>query len=188
MIVIIAIAAVVVGFAGLVTFRARAGKGSSAQSVGGALSKMSQAGFREAETALKAGKFEVKSSIKFNADCAGKSEGELREYFLSNPCEGLARAYIQIGDARRNLILVAISWVEMSSVASGEEYGRLVVVDVGNIVELSREVPTLKNITYEDRLYASGVKGAFVWQVEVKPVTAKVPDAVVNDVLERTRQ
>ncbi|TDB95351.1 hypothetical protein [Actinomadura sp. 7K534] len=184
----IAIVCIVIAFGGVWAFRASAGKPLNSPVVSQALSKRSQTGLKGAEAALKVKNAKVKSSMKFDIDCVGKSEQQLREYFLSNPCKGLARAYIRIGDIRRNLVLVAISWVEMPSVASAEEYGALVFDDVGNVIELSREVKTLNHITYEDRVYTSGVEGVFVWQVEVKPASSKVSEIEMNDILERSRQ
>lgn len=185
---IVAVVCAVVTFGGAWAFRARTGSPPGSQAVSKAFAGRSQTGLKKAEANLRAKSAKVESSIEFDVNCASKSEQELQDHFLSNPCKGLARAYIQIGDNRRNFILVSISWVEMPTSASAKEYESLVFNDVGNIIELSREVKELRTIKYENRIYTSGIEGAYVWQVEVKPVSSTVPEGEVNEILERSRQ
>lgn len=176
------------GLTGGYLLRAKASKATQSQTAGNALSRTAKAGFIRADDALKSERHETRLSMDFDTDCVGHSEGEVRDYFLSHPCKHMARAYIQVGDTNRHLILVAISWVEMPGIADAREYLRLVDVDAGNVIELSRETKRFKNVTYEDRTYMFGIKGTFVWQVEVKPLSAATPDSMVNAILAEVRQ
>ncbi|GAA2415707.1 hypothetical protein GCM10010191_27540 [Actinomadura vinacea] len=186
----IAIAAVVAvaSITGIGILGSKASKPTHSQSIEDKLSREARAGFRRADAALKAGQLETELSMDFDTDCTRHSEGKIRDYFQSHPCKRMARAYIQIGDIHRDLILVAISWVEMPSATSAKEYMQLVDTDAGNVIELSRETKPFKNITFEDRTYISGIKEIFVWHVEVKPTFSTTPDSVINDILARSRQ
>ncbi|MDL4770757.1 hypothetical protein [Actinomadura xylanilytica] len=112
----------------------------------------------------------------------------MHEYFRSNPCKYLARAYMQIGEGGQNLALAALSWVEMPNVDLASNLNHLVDVDVGNIIELSRETKKFEKIIYDERTYISGIKGTFVWSVEVKPVFQTVSDSLINQIITDTRQ
>jgi hypothetical protein len=151
------------------------------------LSMEAQAGFKRAEVTLTANNFKSKLTKDSDADCAAHSYGQVRNYFQSNPCRNMVRAYMQIGEVEKHLILVAISWVAMPTTASAQNYKHLVDTRAGGITELSRETTLLKTITYEDATYISGIKGAFVWDVKVKPMFSATSDEV-NTVVAAARQ
>src|SRR5207249_4903789 len=116
-----------------------AGTRERSQASAGPLRLKMQAEFKRAEAALIASKFKTNLAVRFDTDCTAHSNGQVRTYFQSTPCTFLARAYIQVGEPGDNLILVAISWVEMPSVASVKDLKRLIDEGVGNITELSLE-------------------------------------------------
>jgi hypothetical protein len=147
-----------------------------------------QAGFKRAEAALTVSGFKASLAMKFETDCAAHSYGRVHKFFQLNPCKSLARAYLQIGEPDQGLILVAISWVAMPSASLAEKYKELIdTTEAGNITELSRETKLYKNIRYTDGSYMSGLHGAAVWNVQVKPVFPATTD-VINKILADSRQ
>jgi hypothetical protein len=100
----------------------------------------------------------------------------------------MARAYIKIGEINRNLILVAISWIEMPDATSAKEYKRLVDNNEGRVIELSRETRLYRNITFDDRNFMTGIKGTFVWNVEATSQFSTTPDSVTNEIVAHSRQ
>lgn len=119
--IIVAVVVAMAGLTGSYLLRAKASKTIQSQTAGNALSREAKAGFVRADAALKSERHETKLSMDFDTDCVGRSEGEIHDYFLSHPCKYIARAYIQVGDTNRHLILVAISWVEMPGIADARE-------------------------------------------------------------------
>jgi hypothetical protein len=152
-----------------------------------ALSAEMRTEFEQAETTLRSSHFKTKLEMRSTANCAAHSIGEVRSYFQSNPCKYLVRAYMQVGDVGRHLILVAASWVAMPAITSAEGYKRLTDSKAGGVIELSRETTLYKYITYEDAIYMSGIKGASVWNVEIKPMFAATPSEA-NTVAAAIRQ
>jgi hypothetical protein len=188
-IVIGAVLAVVAScLAGIGPLRSKAKPPARPQSITNALAREAQAGFKRAEAALKANRLQTRLSTRFDTDCAAHSEGQLHDHFQGSPCKYLARAYIEVGKTKRDPMLVAIAWIEMPDVASAAELKQLVDMDVGNVIELSRETKPYRNVSYEERIYAAGMKGTFVWSVEVKPLTASTPESLVNRVIDSSRQ
>ncbi|MCP2338728.1 hypothetical protein [Actinomadura rupiterrae] len=166
----------------------KAGKPAAPRAVGGALSSDAQAGITRARVALEASHYGTKVSISFGTDCAGRSEGRVREFLRTNPCKGMARGLVQLGEIDRDLVLVAVSWVEMPDAATAHGYKDLVDANAGKITELSREMPLLRGISFENRTFMTGLKGTFVWNVEVKPQSPTMSDTVINGILEDSRQ
>jgi hypothetical protein len=73
-------------------------------------------------------------------DCVAHSYGKVREFFREQPCVALHRAWFDVRDGRRGLVLVAVSWVEMPDIRSAREFQELVDTHgTGNVTELSRE-------------------------------------------------
>ena len=58
-------------------------------------------------------------AMRLDNDCVAHSYGQVYKFFRSNPCRWLARVYVQVGYLE---VLVAISWVEMSSARLAAEY------------------------------------------------------------------
>src|SRR5690606_18840118 len=72
-------------------------------------------------------------------DCAAHSYGKVREFFREHPCVALHRAWFEVRDGKRGVVLVAVSWVEMPDTRSARKFHRLVDTHgTGNVTELSR--------------------------------------------------
>jgi hypothetical protein len=158
---------------------------SRSKSSNRALSVEAQAGFKRTEAALIAHGFKAKLVPEFNTNCVKHSYGQVHKFFQSHPCRSLVRAYIQIGEPDQGLILVAISWVAMPDGSSAKAYKSLVdMPGAGNVTELSREVKPYKNIKFDGSAHESGVHGADVWNVQVKPVFPTTTDVISKVLLD----
>lgn len=118
------------------------------------------------------------------ADCAGHSYGTVRTFFRDRPCAGLARAVFEVRDRRRNVVLVAVSWVVMPDEAGAAAYRRLVDVDgTGNVTELSRERGRYRGVRFTGQPYASRRDDTSVVNVQAEPVGRSPGRAVLDSLV-----
>ncbi|WP_219414814.1 hypothetical protein [Pseudonocardia nigra] len=121
----------------------------------------------------------VDSRFEADDDCAAHSYGQVQEFFRAQPCATLFRALFTVRDARRNVVLVAVAWVEMPDAASAREYHRLVDTHgTGNVTELSRERGPYRRVRFTGEQYASRRDGTTLVNAQAQPVgrTAGVVD------------
>jgi len=122
---------------------------------------------------------------EFDSNCASHSYGKVQDFFRSNPCKWLARAYIVLREHNQGLALVAISWVDMPTLSLAMEYKHMVdAPGTGNITELSRESGPYRNVIFNGNDYLSGIIGTAVWNVQVQPIdsaSADVLKKILND-------
>jgi len=183
---VVGVTAVTIGITGGDLFRSKSTRHS--RSPDKSFSMQAQAGFRRTEAALTASNFKANLVMKLDTNCAVNSYGKVQKFFQSHPCESLARAYIQTGELDQGSILVAIAWVEMPNTTLAETYKHLVDRrDSGNVTELSHETKLYKLISYSGSVYASGIYGNAVWNVEIKPVFPTAVD-MLNKVTADSRQ
>ncbi len=106
------------------------------------------------------------------ATCVEHAYGEVREFFRHRPCAALHRAQFQIGDKQGDVILVAVSWVQMPNVNDAIAYKHLVdAYGTGNVTELSRESGRYRTVRYTGIRYKSSIDGAVVANAQAEPVT-----------------
>jgi len=147
-----------------------------------------QTNFNQAAAALVASRFAGYIARAFDDNCAAHSYGEVQDFFRSNPCKWLARAYIVLNQNKQDSVLVAISWVDMPTSSLALEYKHLVdTPGTGNITELSRESGPYRNVVFTGNNYLSGIIGTAVWNVQVQPV-GSVPASILSTVLNDSRQ
>lgn len=114
----------------------------------------------------------VTSRLSVDDDnCAEHSYGQVTQFFLEHPCMGLSRAFFEVRDARRNVVLVAISSVEMPDVDDARAFHELVDTDgTGNITELSRERGRYRHVRFSGEHYESRRDGTVVVNAQAQPV------------------
>ncbi len=76
----------------------------------------------------------------------------------------------------------------MPNAETASECKHIIDADLGKLVELSRETRLYRNISYENRSFATGSKGAYIWNVEVTAQSAAVSDSTMNEILAISRQ
>ena len=176
-------------------FRSGSSAGSGSSEVGGE-GKLTvngstinvQAKFTHTTTALSASGFGGYFVPAFDDNCESHSYGRVQNFFRSNPCKWLARAYIVVHKAKQGAVLVAISWVDMPTISQAMNYKRLVdKPDTGNITELSRDSGPYRNVKYNGDYYLSGITGTAVWNVQAQPIGA-VATSILKAALDDSRQ
>jgi hypothetical protein len=106
-----------------------------------------------------------------DGDCAAHSYGLVREFFEENPCSALFRALFEIRDQRRNVVLVAVAWVDMPDVRQARRFKDLVDRDgTGNITELSRETGAYQDVRFTGDHYTSIREDTTVINAQAQPV------------------
>jgi hypothetical protein len=104
-------------------------------------------------------------------DCLAHSYGEVREFFREQPCVALHRAWFEIRDGRRGLVLVAVSWVEMPDSRSARAFHELVDTHgTGNVTELSREQGPHRRVRFTGQHYVSRRDGTMVVNAQAEPI------------------
>jgi hypothetical protein len=113
----------------------------------------------------------VESRVEIADDCAAHSYGQVQQFFRARPCTALFRALLEVRDVRRNVVLVAIAWVEMPDEASARALHRLVDTGgTGNVTELSRERGRYRTVRFTGEHYASRRDATTVVNVQAQPV------------------
>jgi hypothetical protein len=108
-------------------------------------------------------------------DCAAHSYGEVYNFFLQHPCVAMHRAGFQIRDRKGEVVLVAVSWVEMPNEKDARALKALVDVHgTGNVIELTREQGRYRTVRYTGDVYASRRDGTVVANAQAQPVAPGV--------------
>ncbi len=71
----------------------------------------------------------VKETAEDALDCAVNSYGQVREFFLGNPCKSLDRTLFTLADPAGNTFVVAVSWVRMRNKDAIRPLKRLIDTD-----------------------------------------------------------
>jgi hypothetical protein len=104
-------------------------------------------------------------------DCVAHSYGEVWEFFREQPCVALHRAWFEVRDGRRGMVLVAVSWVEMPDARSAREFHELVdTYGTGNVTELSREQGPHRRVRFTGQYYVSRRDGTTVMNAQAEPI------------------
>lgn len=113
----------------------------------------------------------VESRFDSTDDCVAHSYGKVREFFREQPCVALHRAWFEVHDRRRGLVLVAVSWVEMPATRSAREFHELVDTHgTGNVTELSREEGPHRRVRFTGHHYVSRRDGTTVMNAQAEPL------------------
>jgi hypothetical protein len=106
-----------------------------------------------------------------DGDCVAHSYGLVREFFRDNPCSALFRVLIEVQDKRRNVVLVAVAWVDMPDVQQARRFKDLVDRNgTGNITELSRETGPYQDVRFTGDHYTSTRDDTTVINAQAQPV------------------
>jgi hypothetical protein len=106
-----------------------------------------------------------------NDDCTASSYGEVRSHFADHPCQGVQRAWYEVGDDEDNAAVLSVAWVEMPDAEAANDLERLVDrPGTGNITELSKEDGPYQDVRYSGWYYRSDVDGATFRSVQAEPL------------------
>ncbi|WP_459028839.1 hypothetical protein [Pseudonocardia sp. DLS-67] len=166
---------VAVGAGGTATIAGTATAGASGTTVSASTARTSsQARRRDANSAqlrLLRQALRVEQRFDSTDDCVAHSYGQVREFFREQPCVALHRAWFDVRDGRRGLVLVAVSWVEMPDTRSARELHELVdTYGTGNVTELSREEGPHRRVRFTGKHYVSRRDGPTVMNAQAEPI------------------
>lgn len=166
--------AVVIGVGGVsVAVNASTTSGSANSSAGSRVQvRVSKAESQSAEVRLAKQGFRIAAKVTNDAtDCVGHSYGQMPDFFRRQPCEAIHRALFQIRDAKGDVVLVAVAWVQMPDEASARDLKTKLDSDgTGNITELSREQGKYRTVRFTGDAYASRIDGTVVTNAQAQPV------------------
>lgn len=180
--------------AGLMT---AAGGGGATASVGAALdsttSTSSDAETASSEDAARKGDDttawqrmamkELKKAIKQRLRCGLQSTGQIQQFFLKTPCESLDELLLALGDAKGDVIVVSVAWVEMSSKDEATQLKTLEdTYGTGDITPIAMQVLELRGVHFTGAHYASRQDGPLVVVSEAEPVRGHPSTTLLNDV------
>lgn len=104
-------------------------------------------------------------------DCAEHAYGRMQDFLRRHPCAGMHRAMFELRDAKGDVVLVAVSWVDMGDETTARELHRLIDGSgTGNITELSRERGRYRSIRFTGDIYESRREGTVVSNAQAQPV------------------
>jgi len=172
----VAVAALVLGLGlaagGAGTGLSLGGDGASASSSSKASSngRAKDRSTSQVERRLARAGLKITSRVSASDDCAAHSYGQVQAFFHDQPCDALFRASFEVRDARRNVVLVAVAWVDMPDAARAARFQRLVDrPGTGNVTELSRERGTYRNVRFDGTHYDSARDGITVVNSQAQP-------------------
>lgn len=110
----------------------------------------------------------------------------MQEFLRERPCVALRRAQFEVRLPAGDIVLVAVSWVEMPDEGGARDLHRLVDGDgTGNVTELSRERGRYRAVRYTGDVYASERDGTVVVNAQAEPVARRASGlaltALVNE-------
>lgn len=149
-----------------------AGGGTSASSGTRGPSSVSNRQSQAAEARIVARGVQVRArATDDSTNCAAHAYGQVKEYLREHPCAGMHRALFELRDTRGNVVLIAVSWVDMGDEATAREFHRLVDGSgSGNITELSRERGRYRSVRFTGDIYESRREGTVVSNAQAQPV------------------
>ena len=141
-----------------------------------------------AETALIANGYGGTFNLRFDKNCANNAYGQVRQFFLSDPCKWLGRVSLTLDVSGHAIALIAISWVDMPDVYQAKQYKHLVNASgTGNITELTRVEGPYQAVRYSGKNYVSGRYHTAVWNSEVQPIS-QLSASAIEKILLSSRQ
>lgn len=148
------------------------GAGSSVSGSARSQSKVNSQRSTAAEARIVARGVQVRARITDDSDdCADHAYGQVQEFLRENPCVGMHRALFELRDAKGDVVLIAVSWVDMGDESTARELHRLVDGSgTGNITELSRERGRYRSVRFTGDIYESRREGTVVSNAQAQPV------------------
>jgi hypothetical protein len=125
----------------------------------------------------------AKKFIKRELTCGPYSFGQVRQFFLRNPCNSLDRMLLAIGDTKGNIVVVSVVWVRMPRTDDANRLKRLIDIDgSGDISPLAGAVLKLEGVHFAGDHYKSRQAGPLVVIAEATSGGGQPADSVMDDV------
>lgn len=119
----------------------------------------------------------VREAAEPALDCAVNSYGQVREFFLRNPCRSLDRALFTLADPAGSTFVVSVSWVRMRQRGDVRRLKQLIDVDgTGSIAPLGFAVLREQGVRFTGTPFRSRPDGRVLVVAEGAAVSGR-PDA-----------
>lgn len=112
-------------------------------------------------------------------NCDAHSDGDVRTFFVENPCRSLYRQLIEIED-KKNVIMLGMATVEMLDPQTAMDLKRLLdQADRGKIIQLSRDSGKYRHFTFANSLFTTTRRDATVTVYDGQIVNGAATDFIL---------
>jgi hypothetical protein len=125
----------------------------------------------------------LKKAMKQDLQCVAHSFGQVREFFVRNPCKSMDRVLYGIGDGRGNTVVISVAWVGFRTRGDARAFRDLNDVHgTGDVAPLASTLLELANIRFTGHHYQSRLDGGTVVIAETEAATGQISDDVLDAV------
>lgn len=127
----------------------------------------------------------IKRRVDRDLHCAIRSYGDVREFFLRNPCRSLRRELLPIADGNGDTMLVSVARVRMPSRWSAMRLKDLAdIYGTGNVSPIARTVLARQGVHFTGRAYGARTSGPVTVIAEAATVSGRFDLAVLDGAAE----
>ncbi|WP_436492254.1 hypothetical protein [Actinokineospora sp. HUAS TT18] len=127
----------------------------------------------------------VKETSKGAIDCAVNSYGQVRDFFLRNPCKSLDRTLITLTDPAGNSFVVSVSWVRMRDKSDVGDLKTLIDTDgTGSVAPLMFSVLKSQGVRFTGNPFHSRKDRDVLIVAEGAVVSGKPDSALMEGTVE----
>ncbi|SDH60319.1 hypothetical protein SAMN05192558_12179 [Actinokineospora alba] len=127
----------------------------------------------------------LKDPAKKALDCAVNSYGQVRNFFLRNPCKTLDRQLFTLADTAGNNFVVSVSWVRMRDRGDVSELKTLIDTDgTGSVAPLGFAVLKSQGVRFTGVPFKSDPKGNVLVVAEAAVASGKPDPALMEAAVE----
>lgn len=127
----------------------------------------------------------LKDPAKKALNCAVNSYGQVRDFFLRNPCKALDRQLFTLADTAGNTFVVSVSWVRMRDRGHVGDLKTLIDTDgTGSVAPLGFTVLKSQGVRFTGKPFKSDPKGNVLVVAEAAVVSGKPDPALVKAAVE----
>jgi hypothetical protein len=126
---------------------------------------------------------EIKKDVKNELRCSVQSFGQVRQFFLSHPCNKLDQLLFEVSDSQGDVVIGSVMWVAMPSADSAAQFLRLEdTYGTGDVTPFGTEVLEIGGIRFTGKHYKSRPDGKLVVISETEPVRGQPSNTLLQEV------
>ncbi|WP_285612778.1 hypothetical protein [Actinokineospora globicatena] len=128
---------------------------------------------------------QVREATENALDCAVNSYGQVRNFFLRNPCADLDRTLFTLADPAGNTFVVSVSWVRMRSTKDVRPLKRLIDTDgTGSVKSLGFDLLKHQGVRFTGTPFRSRPTGDVLVVAEGAVVSGKPDPALFEQTVD----
>ncbi|WP_253779748.1 hypothetical protein [Goodfellowiella coeruleoviolacea] len=126
---------------------------------------------------------ELKNDVRHDLQCAVQSFGQVRQFFLRQPCDKLDQLLFAVSDPQGNVVVGTVMWVRMPSADSAGQLKQVEDIHgTGDITPFGTQVLKLGDIRFTGKHYRSRRDGSLVVIAETEPARGRPSTALLDEV------